>query len=196
MSGSSRLRAGIVLTVLCVVSSIGCSHRIKMNDLQRAVLHSDTAKLNAILKANPERANERGTSGTPIICTAISIGDVQTVKVFLDHGANVNAADAAGETILDMALSRGYYRPHPEIIKLLIERHARAGNPGAALQGAARIGDIETVRMLLDSGIDVNARNSTLSSPNLGTALHSAAGSQQGRYGQVPDRTRRRGRCH
>lgn len=175
MSGSSRLRAGIVLTVLCVVSAVGCSHRVKMNDLQKAVYHHDTAKLNAILKADPERANERNEFGTPIICMTLSIGDVQAVKILLDHGADVNATDGAGMTLLDRALSREHYRFHPEIIKLLISRHARAGHPGAVLQGAAAKGDIEIMRMLLDEGLDVNSSNGGGFLANQGTALHSAA---------------------
>jgi uncharacterized protein len=137
---------------------------------------------------------------TPLMMCARA-GDPASVKALLVHGADVNAKETFhNQTALMWAVSER----RPEIVKLLLEVGAdvgarsraypqtvtgeetqRAGREelnytvlrggSTALLFAARVGDVESARLLLDAGANVN---DTL--PDSTTALIDAAHSGQG----------------
>ena len=92
---------------------------------------------------------------------AAVVGDVAKVKKLIAEGADVNAKDNFGQTVLMWAACRG----HIEIAKLLIESgadvNAKDSTGDTALIFAASEGHLETVKILIESGADVNAKNMT-----------------------------------
>ena len=126
--------------------------------------------------ANPNVSLKMGE--TPLM-TAARSGDLETVEQLLQHGADVNAAEhERGQTALMWAVAQR----HADVASLLIDSdadlHARsevwyqlentAGNTNPSgnfrmahggstpLLFAAHNGDVETVRMLVAAGADVN----------------------------------------
>jgi ankyrin repeat protein len=110
-------------------------------------------------------------------------GDIQTVKLLLDNGADVDAkwdGYRDGATPLHLAAAKG----HTETAKLLLDRGAliNAENErgdwriyGTPLDAAASEGHTETVKLLLDRGARVEQQTSTLSpsvSSSLDRAIH------------------------
>jgi ankyrin repeat protein len=92
-------------------------------------------------------------------------GDLPMMQVFVEHGADVNRANALGER----ALMHAAWRGHTEAVKWLLSKGARAaGDPGrwGPLHYAAFAGHGEIAALLLENGADVNART-----PNGSTAL-------------------------
>jgi ankyrin repeat protein len=96
---------------------------------------------------------------------AASLGDVEALKLLLDHGADVNEAPAneSGRTALQAA---SLLMPGPKktaLIQLLLEHGANINADAAliggitALQGAAIAGDLMLARLLISLGADVNA---------------------------------------
>jgi ankyrin repeat protein len=136
------------------------------------------AKLLA-LKANPNAASLTGTS--PLMFAART-GSVDAVKALLVHGANVNASETLrGQTALMWAVAE----QHPEVVRVLIEAGAdlqartlsypqrvsfgpeRPSKDASAfgdcekggstpLLFAARVGDVESTRLLLAAGANAN----------------------------------------
>jgi ankyrin repeat protein len=87
-----------------------------------------------------------------------SATDLAKVRLLVEHGADVNAATGRGRTALLVAAMSDNSAP---IVRLLLEKGA---NPKATdrfktttLRGAAFGNDTETIRQLIDAGVDVNA---------------------------------------
>jgi len=99
--------------------------------------------------------------GTPLGSAAGS-GQKWLVELLLARGAQVNVRDFYGRTPLMLAVERGY----KDIVELL-----QAHNAEDTLFDAARVGDVETVKTLLDK----NPELIRSSDENGKTALHYAA---------------------
>src|SRR5204862_438769 len=86
---------------------------------------------------------------------AVNSGDVELVRLLLDHGAAVNVAESrGGQTALMWAAADG----RSEIARLLIERGANVNtvskNGYNTLLLSAQQGDINSVKLLLAAKVD------------------------------------------
>ena len=111
-------------------------------------------RLDALLVENPAGVNLRDRRGgvTPLMHAA-ALGSLDTMRLLLDKGADVNARSAAGATALMWAAA------DPAKVKLLVERGADvklASESGrtALLLAAMSDQSAETVRLLLGRGAD------------------------------------------
>jgi ankyrin repeat protein len=87
-----------------------------------------------------------------------SVTDFEKVRLLVEHGANVNATSKQGNTPLLLAARSDRSAP---IVKYLISKGANPKwvIPGANINmmfAAADGGDLETVRTIMDAGVDVN----------------------------------------
>ncbi|KAI0280253.1 hypothetical protein BC826DRAFT_963212 [Russula brevipes] len=106
-----------------------------------------------------EDANAKcGRYGSPLHA-AVCMGHLDTARVLLDHGADVNLGNQNGKPPLVTAYRRG----NLECMRLLLEHGA---NPdvqydhyGSISHDAASTGNAELAQILLDHGADINAQN-------------------------------------
>ena len=134
------------------------------NDLKVTPLSAACTNANAVLVerlldagANPNTAIATGE--TPVM-TCASTGSAAAVSMLIARGADVNAKEPAqNQTALMWAASER----HPDVVKVLIDKgadlQARTKKGFSALHFAAREGDIETARLLLAAGMDINIRS-------------------------------------
>jgi uncharacterized protein len=152
-------------------------NRYGATPLSEAAAVGNGAVIEALLKAgaNP---NTRDTSdGETILMATARTGNVAAVKALLDAGADVNATETyRGQTALMWAAGER----HPEVVKLLLAHGAdwkiqssfretklpklsaassvtpfsRGGM--TAFLFTAREGDVETAKVMLDAGVDIN----------------------------------------
>jgi ankyrin repeat protein len=99
--------------------------------------------------------NAKANGCTPLI-TAAFFGDLETVKLLLDHGADLNILDDHGITAVQSAADGG----HPQAVKLLLSKGGKI-----TLAAAGCIGDPAEVQRLIQEGADVNANGFLDSKP-------------------------------
>ena len=170
---------------------------MKTDELFNAIKQNDADAVTALLDEDPSLLGATSHDITPILF-AVYHGHPEMALLFTDHGAELSFGEAValgdrrkvGEmldrdpSLLHSYTADGYpavglaiFFRHPDLARELIERGAdvgaRARNPQQVMpvHAAAAACDVETMRLLLDRGAEVDARQ------QMGyTALHAAAG--------------------
>ena len=115
---------------------------------------------------NEKTAKKRGrfSSGQTALMIAVSKGSVETVKILLNAGADVNIANSDGDTAL-LSFTAGYAHDEAQqskVVSLLLDAnaniHARTTRGTTPLLGAAFLGLFEVVKVLLNHGADIRDR--------------------------------------
>ena len=94
--------------------------------------------------------------GMTALMMAASDGKTETVKLLVDNGANVNITNNYGAT----AMTNAAFFNHPESVKAILSSKQKVNTDTNenALLIAAGLGLGEIIQMLVDYGVDVNAR--------------------------------------
>src|SRR5580704_5946766 len=153
------------------------ANRYGATPLSEAASVGNAPMIEALLKAGADPKTLTTADGETVLMTAARAGNADAVKVLLDHGADVNAREKyKGQTALMWAAAER----HPAVVKLLLEHGAdwkvlsfdRETKPPklsaassispiarggfTALSFSAREGDIDSARVMLDGGVDIN----------------------------------------
>lgn len=125
--------------------------------LMHALRMGDHSSVTALMAADPRAVKMKGIDGATPLMYAVLYGDLATVRMLLDAGADPNLADHAGATALIWAVD------DLEKTRLLLERGARinvrSGDGRTPLMlAAARHGAAPIVRLLLDRGANALAK--------------------------------------
>ena len=126
--------------------------------LLEAVRTGDAASVEALLAGGVD-VNEAGADGTTALHWAVYREDVPTVARLIGAGAAVDAANRYGVRPLTIAAAAG----HAVIVRALLDAGADPRTPAAGeppILSAARTGSLDTVRLLVRHGADINAQES------------------------------------
>ena len=129
-----------------------------MTPLSQACTNASSALVDLLLKAGANPNTPIATGETPIM-TCARTGNVGAVRMLFVHGADVNAKEPTQNQTAAMWAAA---ERHTQVLRTLIEvkadlkAHTKTGF--TPLHFAARVGDLESARMLLDAGVDVNIR--------------------------------------
>ncbi len=139
-------------------ANVNASNRYGATPLWMASTEGNAGMVETLLTAG---ANPRlqALGGEPVLMTAARAGSLEAVRALLAHGADVNTREVRhGQTAL-MAAAGGR-DPHPEIVQALLEHGAdvnvRANGGLTPLLFAVRQGDLESARLLVKAGANVN----------------------------------------
>lgn len=152
-------------------------NRYGATPLSEAAALGNAPVIEMLLKAGADPNTRTTYDGETVLMTTARSGNPDAVRALLDHGADPNARESyKGQTALMWAAGER----HTEVVKLLLEHgadwkvrsfdretklpklsaassvtpFARGGM--TALQFTAREGDLETGRVMLDAGVDIN----------------------------------------
>ncbi|AVP87274.1 hypothetical protein phytr_3200 [Candidatus Phycorickettsia trachydisci] len=116
------------------------------------------------LLQNGQNINVQDSDGETALHEAVRNGRVDIVQYLLENGANVNIRNERAETALCLAFLHVEDISLP-IINLLVDHgfnlNAQIGYGNTALHEAVVHGQLETVRYLLNRGVDVNIRDNS-----------------------------------
>jgi ankyrin repeat protein len=152
-------------------------NRYGATPLSEAVSSGSAGMVEALLDAGADAKTLTTDEGESVLMTAARSGSADIVRLLLSRGADVNAREKyKGQTALMWAAAER----HPAVVKLLldhgadwkirsIDRETKVPRLSAAssispiarggftaLLFAAREGDIQTARVMLEGGVDIN----------------------------------------
>lgn len=144
--------------------------------INEAVWEEDIDKVKEYLAEGGDVNAKRGQFGNTLLHTAANEGHLETVKLLIENGANVNLRNNSGFVPLSHAISHPLPTPggkgpcircltlkHMEIAKLLIEQgadvNARDFYEGWPLNTAITYKNLDAINMLIEHGADVNAKS-------------------------------------
>jgi ankyrin repeat protein len=152
-------------------------NRYGATPLSEAATAGNAAMIEALLKTGADPNTLTTADGETVLMTAAQAGQLEVVQILVAHGANVNAHENfRGQTALMWAAAER----HPQVVKFLLDHGAdwkalsfdrnnvipklsaassitpMAKGGLTALDFAAREGDIESTRWMVDAGADIN----------------------------------------
>jgi len=140
-------------------ANVNAANDFRITPLSLACTNGSAALVELLLKAGAHPNTPIATGETPIM-TCASSGSADAVRMLVAREADVNAKQPSqNQTALMWAAAEH----HPNVVGMLIEAgadlqaHTRKGF--TALHFAAREGDLESTRLLLAAGVNVNIRS-------------------------------------
>lgn len=119
----------------------------------------------AILDQDREQVNVTQSHGLTPLHVASFMGRLQTVKILLEYGAEINAKTQEGATALYYAAQEN----QKEILQLLLEKGADINSQRsygyAPLHVSALNGLVDICKILIENGADINIRSHNNSTP-------------------------------
>ncbi|HEY4361323.1 MAG TPA: ankyrin repeat domain-containing protein [Bryobacteraceae bacterium] len=124
--------------------------------LSEACLNASTEFVRLLLKSGAKPNTPIATGETPLM-TCAKTGNSDAVRLLVEYGAAVNTTEPAqNQTAIMWAAAEG----HPDVVSALIAAHAdlkaHTKQGFTPLHFAARVGDLESVKLLLAAGVDIN----------------------------------------
>ena len=148
--------AGLLIRARALVNA---ANEYGATALSVACATGNVALITLLLEAHAD-PNAALLSGETPLMAAVDRGDIDTARLLLEHGADVNLKETkGGQTALMWAVANR----SPELVKLLVDHgadtRARSKNDFTPLLFAAQQGNVESGRILLQAGADVNERS-------------------------------------
>jgi len=131
----------------------------RITPLSLACTNASAPLVELLLKGGANPRTTIATGETPAM-TCAGTGNADAVRMLIARGADVNAKEPSEH---QTALMWAAAERHPNVVRALIDAgadlqaHTRKGF--TALHFAAREGDLETTRLLLGAGVNVNIRS-------------------------------------
>ncbi|MEO8096066.1 MAG: ankyrin repeat domain-containing protein [Acidobacteriota bacterium] len=159
--------------LLSAGADANAANEFRMTPLSQACTNASAELVRLLLKSGAKPNTAIATGETPLM-TCARTGSVDAVRMLIEYGAAVNATEP---TQNQTALMWAAAERHADVVGALIQAHAElkalSKQGFAAIHFSARVGDLESIKLLLAAGVDAN----TLTGAGEGEATRNSAGS-------------------
>ena len=157
-------------------ADVNATNDLRVTPLSLACTNASAALVDRLLSAGANPNTPIATGETPLITCAGS-GNVDAIRMLIARGADVNAKESSqSQTALMWAVAER----HADVVATLIahgaDLQARTRRGFTALHFAARVGDLESAKLLLASGTDINIRSQPAAAEKPAPAAAGTAG--------------------
>ena len=147
---------GTAKLLLQAGADANAANDFRTTPLSEACTNSSSPLVRLLLKAGANPNTAIATGETPLM-TCARTGAADAVRLVVEYGAAVNAKEPKqNQTALMWAAAER----HPDVVKALIDAHAdlkaNSKQGFTAIHFAARVGDLESVKLLVAAGVDIN----------------------------------------
>jgi ankyrin repeat protein len=147
-------------------ANVNVANDLRITPLSLACTNGNAALVERLLKAGASPNTAIATGETPMM-TCASTGNADAVRMLMARGGDVNAKEPLqNQTALMWAAAEH----HPDVVRALIghgaDLWATTRKGFTALHFAAREGELESTRLLLAAGVNVNIRSQPDTSKN------------------------------
>jgi ankyrin repeat protein len=142
--------------LLAAGADANTANDFKTTPLSEACTNGNSAFVRALLKSGANPNTPVATGEAPLM-TCARTGSADAVRMLIEYGATVNTKEPVqSQTALMWAAAER----HPDVVKAFIDAHAdltaNSKQGFTAIHFAARVGDLESVKLLLAAGVDAN----------------------------------------
>ena len=142
--------------LLAAGADANAANDFRATPLSEACTNGNAALVRLLLKSGANPNTAIATGETPLLTCARS-GSADAVRMLIEYGAAINAKEPSqNQTALMWAAAER----HPDTVKALIEAHAdlkaHSKQGFTAMHFAARVGDRQSIELLLAAGVDIN----------------------------------------
>jgi ankyrin repeat protein len=156
ISAAERNDAAIVDLLLAAGADPKAGNDYGATALYAAAANADPAVAVKLIAAGAD-PNKALTSGETALMVAARNGNLETVRALIKGGANPNVQESkGGQTALMWAVSERHNEVIDELVKSGADVNARSKTSYSALMFAAKTGDTDSARILLDAKASPN----------------------------------------
>lgn len=146
-------------------ANVNAANDLRTTPLSLACTNANAALVDRLLGAGANPNTPIASGETPLM-TCAGTGSAAAVRMLIARGADVNEKEPSQhQTALMWAASER----HPDVVNMLIAQkadlQARTKKGFTALHFSAREGDLESARLLLGAGVDINIRSQPAAAP-------------------------------
>jgi ankyrin repeat protein len=156
----------LFLLIITLFTFIGCGDKDKSKraeapnvGIHQAIIMGDTEAVQQHIEAGSDLDEDEWTHGSSPLITASAFGEIESVKLLIGGGADINFQNDEGSTPLITAIAF----QNSDIAQLFIDSGANVdiiNNDGStALILASLYGYVDIVKSLLDKGADKDIKN-------------------------------------